>query len=1068
MEDYISIFVESNEKIGILYDGYKNLLPKTEAFLSCIDDFIDKLNENPEDISSSLSDDIITFRKAALAKIDPKPIELKKIKSLTKQIKEFQTRCEELLKKYIKAKDKLAYGGNYFRSVIKKPKVYVKDPNPETYSKVNQHIREANRGMDWVEKVIMDLYNMADQDLNIIEIIDRVYKKQHIFESKDCAVIEDVADNVLGMLPESMLPYNSNTTDKKTGGVAPYIKNAHDMATFGEEEPEKELDIDDYKRPGAEKEPEKEDIQKTPDEEAPGSEPYKDPEVAPIKKLTSEEDLDRPMNGGSGTNYYYYTYNNSLNRNQDDHSVHTDDHSVNNISGSYNNNSDKEDKQFRGVESTNPWELNLGIDELILEAGPVTTDGKSEYDKVKELLKRAPKPSDLKYPDKITLIFDAGKKDGNKDDFIRNTVDVRIGRVYDDAGQIVKVHPEKEIPLSIYYLNGILDQHNEINCKYTIDIQKPLKDLIRSACEEQDKEYSDNVLDDIRKYNVVAKYCYLKRNGQIGFTFDTDLDPEHGFGVNVDASTLNTTHGDDSVGFESVMTEGLFDIVKKKPKVQEPTTHLGKADLHMAEKKYGRRLGELLQTLPDEINIACLDKTSPTTYGDDQTYLQLKLRFSYNVEAGGVLNKADVIREYPSSVAYINSNLAVIEPGKFLLLPHDPISDALFDAIKKKAAATGNELADKTKIMPNIRKFAVTGNYYELDWYGIILLRFKTNMDNFGILLKVDTINMKIKAEIGVAIGRDDKKPVNDREERKIQLDEAIKVAAEVVSKFKETYPTGFGIRVEDIDREDFLDGMSSCFIVTGDLSQFTGYNSDADLDKFEEIPELILNELNKVAANNKLLTGEFDMDGNHYGFDIYYELPDVATESVMTEEVGDADDGRPKSDHPIKDILLDVDRTTTKAQQKAKKAAQDAINVGKAAMKPINRTKSWINGMISKFKDANETNIKEKMADPYARKGLFNAIRKAVTAGALLKAGILLNPVFLFLAVSLKVSNNSKEFRIRNEMITELKNEMDIVQMKIDSATNPSDKAKLMRFKNELNKKLLRVGGGKKWAKII
>jgi hypothetical protein len=193
--------------------------------------------------------------------------------------------------------------------------------------------------------------------------------------------------------------------------------------------------------------------------------------------------------------------------------------------------------------------------------------------------------------------------------------------------------------------------------------------------------------------------------------------------------------------------------------------------------------------------------------------------------------------------------------------------------------------------------------------------------------------------------------------------------------------------------------------------------------------------------------------------------------ESVQLEAVGDADDGKPKSDHPVKDILTDIDRETTKKQQEAKKKVQDAQNVVRAATKPIKRTETWIANMINKWKDADENNVKEKMADPHARNNLFSAIKKAIAAGSLLKAGILMNPIFLTLTVTRGAGKNKREFRIRNEMIGELKTELEIIDEKIRDANNKGDNAekyKLMRFKNELNKKLIRVGGNKAINKMI
>ena len=194
-------------------------------------------------------------------------------------------------------------------------------------------------------------------------------------------------------------------------------------------------------------------------------------------------------------------------------------------------------------------------------------------------------------------------------------------------------------------------------------------------------------------------------------------------------------------------------------------------------------------------------------------------------------------------------------------------------------------------------------------------------------------------------------------------------------------------------------------------------------------------------------------------------------TNESYAEAVGDADDHKPKSDHPVRDAMMDIDRATAKTQQKVKKGIQTVTNAGRAAMKPINRTKDWIGNMVSNWKDADETNIKEKMADPHARKNLFTAIRTAINTGALLRAGLLLNPIFLFLTVTRVIGKDKREFRIRNEMIGELKMEIEIIDEKIKDADAQKDlkaKYQLMRLKNELQKKLMRVGGEKQWKKMI
>lgn len=191
----------------------------------------------------------------------------------------------------------------------------------------------------------------------------------------------------------------------------------------------------------------------------------------------------------------------------------------------------------------------------------------------------------------------------------------------------------------------------------------------------------------------------------------------------------------------------------------------------------------------------------------------------------------------------------------------------------------------------------------------------------------------------------------------------------------------------------------------------------------------------------------------------------------IYTEAVGDADDQKPKSDHPIKDTFQDIDRQLGKYQQKAKKKVQDVENVARAAMKPVNRTKSWILAMIQKWKNADENDIKDKMADPHSRNKLYSAIRTSIKYGAIAKAGLLFNPLFLALTVYKVRGKSAKEFRIRNEIIGEIKTELQIIDEKIKDADSKGDnkaKYQLMRLKNELNKKLLRVGGTKDFKKII
>lgn len=213
------------------------------------------------------------------------------------------------------------------------------------------------------------------------------------------------------------------------------------------------------------------------------------------------------------------------------------------------------------------------------------------------------------------------------------------------------------------------------------------------------------------------------------------------------------------------------------------------------------------------------------------------------------------------------------------------------------------------------------------------------------------------------------------------------------------------------------------------------------------------------------------NMGGNDTSF--FQQAPQQMNNgAIHTEAVGDADDNKPESDHPIKDTLMDIDKKSAEVNQKIKKGVQSVGNVGRAAAKPVVRTKQWVTNMINDWKDADENKVKEKMADPKARKNIFSAVAWCIKVGAILKAGLLLNPIFLFLTVTKKVSKDKNEYRIRNEMIGELKTELEVIDEKIEDARRKGDdkaKYQLMRLRNELNKKLLRVSGSegnKKWLK--
>ena len=203
----------------------------------------------------------------------------------------------------------------------------------------------------------------------------------------------------------------------------------------------------------------------------------------------------------------------------------------------------------------------------------------------------------------------------------------------------------------------------------------------------------------------------------------------------------------------------------------------------------------------------------------------------------------------------------------------------------------------------------------------------------------------------------------------------------------------------------------------------------------------------------------------NYDGYkDLWKEFdPDHYQEKVFTEEVGDADDDKPESDNPIRDTMMDIDRKVSEGIGTLKRGAGKVRQTARVVTKPFKRVLNFIDTQIEKWRDSNENDIKEQLADPHQSNSLIKAFKSAVKYGAIYKAGLLLNPIFIFLAAAKHLDSRNNKFRIRNEMIGELKTELQVLEEKIkDADANGDKKAKyqMMRLKNELTKKLIRVGG--------
>lgn len=265
------IFTESSEELGIMFNSYKGLYKIIGDFLDLVKNSIDSLLKNPTKVKIDLKSDIDKFKKDIDKKITPSEINIKKISSMKSEIKEYRNDVDDLLNRLAKLKNKTSFGGNWYRFGINRPKTYSKDINNDDHETINRNIRNVDRALDWVEKIIIDLYNMIDQDLNILTIVDKIYGKQHIYESyltEEIEIKDDSEDDEPPALPEEEL---ETTTEEK-----PIENQSEEQSTSDNEPPELEAPPEE---PPVEEQPVEEPVQ----EEKPKEE-------EPIKKEEPKEE----------------------------------------------------------------------------------------------------------------------------------------------------------------------------------------------------------------------------------------------------------------------------------------------------------------------------------------------------------------------------------------------------------------------------------------------------------------------------------------------------------------------------------------------------------------------------------------------------------------------------------------------------------------------------------------------------------------------------------------------------------------------------------------------------------
>lgn len=211
-----SIFFESSETMGILYDRYNKIPDKIESFLNDIEKAV-KVGSSkkiPDDIN--WNEKIESFKKSIEIDIkNPDPIDGSNLNSIRNKIKDTKDKTLKILDHLGRVRHIFKYGDNAIKGVIIKPKVYQNTTDGDKLEAVNKFMRGAGRAMDWVEKFTMDLMNLVDQDLNIITLVKKVYFRK-LYESDFCETEE--SDDIM----------METIVDKCLDQYDPYIEGSDD------------------------------------------------------------------------------------------------------------------------------------------------------------------------------------------------------------------------------------------------------------------------------------------------------------------------------------------------------------------------------------------------------------------------------------------------------------------------------------------------------------------------------------------------------------------------------------------------------------------------------------------------------------------------------------------------------------------------------------------------------------------------------------------------------------------------------------------------------------------------
>lgn len=193
------IFIESAPELGLLYNRYKSIPDKLEDFVDDLEDQMNIINkegvENASETNTELTEKIQKFKKDI--EIDmkkPEAIELDSMKSTRKQIEECRRDVENQLNRIGKLRHSAKWGNNWIDGILFRSKILHHSQDVNIQKITNEVARTITRGLDWAEKITLDLLNLTSQDLNILTLTDKVYYR-NIFEHGELDIdLKDIYD----------------------------------------------------------------------------------------------------------------------------------------------------------------------------------------------------------------------------------------------------------------------------------------------------------------------------------------------------------------------------------------------------------------------------------------------------------------------------------------------------------------------------------------------------------------------------------------------------------------------------------------------------------------------------------------------------------------------------------------------------------------------------------------------------------------------------------------------------------------------------------------------------------